>query len=261
MFTARLLRESTKVTLLHATRLCDVLRAKCKEDTHDSTAQASSSDAPKGKKSCVVDMQEYFFRLTMDVFTVIAFGVDLESVPRPGAPHPFAVAFDTVQAAANRRFNNPFFKLARFLQLTREERAITQGVKVLDAFAKDVIAAKRRTLSTTSAAPPKVAADSTAEVQESRLGPDLLSRFLEDAANKEKREAEEGVAAEVSIKKTRVIIYLKAHDLIFLSCKALCTKGCGGGHFHPSTSLICSGLWCYFRRARVVVIRICVTSC
>jgi len=205
MFTARLLRESTKVTLLHASRLCDVLRAKCEEDANRNAAVSTHDFHEKKKSSCVVDMQEYFFRLTMDVFTVIAFGIDLESVPRPGAPHPFAVAFDTVQAAANRRFNNPFYKLARLLQLTREERAITQGVKVLDAFAKDVIAAKRRTLSSTTAQP-AAAADSTTEVHESRLGPDLLSRFLEDAANKEKQEAEEGVAAEVKGQMSTTII-------------------------------------------------------
>jgi hypothetical protein len=51
MFTARLLRESTAVAVRHSLRLVETLRAKC------------------SKGSAVVDMQDFYFRLTMDIFT------------------------------------------------------------------------------------------------------------------------------------------------------------------------------------------------
>ena len=40
-----------------------------------------------------------YFRLTMDVFTEIAFGVDLQSITRD-KPHPFATAFDDIQVGS-----------------------------------------------------------------------------------------------------------------------------------------------------------------
>ena len=46
--------------------------------------------------STVVDMQDMYFRLTMDIFTYIAFGEDLKSVERD-KQHEFAVAFDEVR--------------------------------------------------------------------------------------------------------------------------------------------------------------------
>jgi hypothetical protein len=206
MFTARLLRESTKVALRHANRLCDVLRAECRAQAVDKNrdrgkvavegeerlpaglAAVESKEVVVG--SCVVDLQEYFFKLTMDVFTEVAFGVDLGSVSR-AAPHAFARAFDDVQAAANARFNNPFYRVARLFQLTTSERAISKGAKVLDAFAMEVIAAKRRDLSALAPAAGGAAGG------DCHLGPDLLSRFLEDAATKEAQDTKEGLAAEV----------------------------------------------------------------
>ena len=41
-------------------------------------------------------MQDMYFRLTMDIFTYIAFGEDLKSVERD-KQHEFAVAFDEVR--------------------------------------------------------------------------------------------------------------------------------------------------------------------
>lgn len=106
------------------------------------------------------DLQQCFYAFTMDVFTEIAFGVELNSQQRV---HPFAEAFDTVQKNTNDRFQNPIWKAFRFVQ-TKSEREIAAGNKVMKSFAMDVINGKRR------------------EVDSSRdggLGPDLLSRFIE----------------------------------------------------------------------------------
>jgi hypothetical protein len=48
------------------------------------------------------DLQDLFYAFTLDVFGLIAFGVDLKSI-ESDEPHPFAVAFDRVQALSNDR--------------------------------------------------------------------------------------------------------------------------------------------------------------
>jgi hypothetical protein len=81
MFTNRLLRESTLVAKKHSSRMIEHFTKKCNEK--------------ENKGSISVDIQDMFFRLTMDIFTFIAFGEDLDSVTRK-EPHAFATAFDTV---------------------------------------------------------------------------------------------------------------------------------------------------------------------
>lgn len=51
----------------------------------------------KANESTIVDMQDQFFRYTMDAFSEIAFGIKLKNL---GAeqPHPFLKAFDTAQS-------------------------------------------------------------------------------------------------------------------------------------------------------------------
>ena len=100
------------------------------------------------------------------MFSEIAFGVQLDSQQND---HRFTRAFDTVQAACNRRFTQPFWKLVRFFQASADERAIRRETKVMRGFARDVIRAKRRTLASGGA---------------KKLGPDLLSRFLTSAAKR-----------------------------------------------------------------------------
>ena len=85
-------------------------------------------------------------------------------LPLPAAPQ--------VQRLSNDRFFNPAWRLNRLLQLTPSERAITRGAKVIDDFARRVIRSRRRDVLSAAG---------------SHLGPDLLSRFLDDAAKKEAR--------------------------------------------------------------------------
>jgi hypothetical protein len=58
MFTVRLLRESTAVAAQHALRLVHTLNKKL-----------LATKSPSSSSSVVVDMQDMYFRLTMDIFT------------------------------------------------------------------------------------------------------------------------------------------------------------------------------------------------
>jgi cytochrome P450 len=102
------------------------------------------------------NLQKLMFAFTMDTFTAIAFGVELNSIKED---HPFAKAFDRVQLITNDRFQLPIWKLLRLLQIGTEKE-LTQGCKLMKDFALDVIAQKRR-------------------IKSADLGPDLLSRFVD----------------------------------------------------------------------------------
>jgi cytochrome P450 len=117
-----------------------------------------------------IDMQEMFFKLTIDVFSAIAFGVELDSI-KSDEVHPFAAAFDEVQQHCAKRFKDPVWKIKRNFQLSDGERKIRAGAKVIDQFAADVIADKRRDV-----------------VNGTNMGPDLLSRFLEADPNTKTKE-------------------------------------------------------------------------
>ena len=108
-----------------------------------------------------IDLQDVFFKMTIDVFSEIAFGVDLQSVLAEN-PTPFAAAFDQIQAGCHKRFSDPFWRLQRFLQSCERERMITAKAKIINTFAENVINSRRR----------------DAEL-DNKLGPDLLSRFLD----------------------------------------------------------------------------------
>ena len=123
MFSRRLLQEGTGIALAQARKLERAVAAK----------------AATGEP---FDLQKCFFGFTMDVFGEIAFGVQLDSQQND---HRFTKAFDTVQAACNRRFTQPFWKFVRFLQCSADERAIKRETRVMRGFARDVIRAKRRT--------------------------------------------------------------------------------------------------------------------
>ena len=150
MFSNNLMRQGTVVAIRQLRTMVKVLRAR-----------TSAAAAAKQSKPAVVDMQDMFFRLTIDVFAEIAFGAVLNSLERENV-HPFAACFDEVQKFSQKRFKDPLWRLSRFFQCTEAERAIRRGVKTMDEFAFDVIKQQRR------------AADSG-----ENLGPDLLSRFLD----------------------------------------------------------------------------------
>jgi len=141
MFSRKFLREATFVAAEQAGKVVDRI---------DGFSKAGEE----------FDLQNLMFAFTMDVFSLIAFGVDLQSVERKER-HPFAVAFDTVQALSNDRFPNPWWKYGRMLR-SGGERKILACSKEMHRFAADVIASKREDM-----------------VRGQELGADLLSRFIE----------------------------------------------------------------------------------
>mmetsp|Transcript_14659 Transcript_14659/g.29168 ORF Transcript_14659/g.29168 Transcript_14659/m.29168 type:complete len:521 (-) Transcript_14659:82-1644(-) len=141
MFSRNLMRTGTTVALQQVQRVRELLE--------------------KTPSTKTLDMQDVFFRMTIDVFASIAFGVELNSV-LSDKQHPFAEAFDEVQNLSQKRFQDPFWRLKRSFGLTDAERRISKNCKVMNEFASSVIKAKRRD------------ADNNA-----KMGPDLLSRFLD----------------------------------------------------------------------------------
>ncbi|KAI8910214.1 cytochrome P450 [Gorgonomyces haynaldii] len=61
------------------------------------------------------DLQDLFFRFTLDSFGLIGFGVDISSMRQNESKVPFAVAFDRLQTRAFYRFVNPFWKITEAL--------------------------------------------------------------------------------------------------------------------------------------------------
>lgn len=159
MFTKRLLGEGAKVAKRQGAKLFDRIDENIRNNKE-------------------FDLQDFFFRFTMDTFVEIAFGHDLKSL-QSETPHPFAVAFDDVQRISNERLSDISWVVSKFFQLGNEAK-LTEGVKVIDQFAHTVINSKRRVV---------------AEGEEGSLGPDLISRFLDtsvktgvDITNKELRD-------------------------------------------------------------------------
>eukprot|EP00591_Stephanopyxis_turris_P015131 CAMPEP_0195538460 /NCGR_PEP_ID=MMETSP0794_2-20130614/49539_1 /TAXON_ID=515487 /ORGANISM="Stephanopyxis turris, Strain CCMP 815" /LENGTH=561 /DNA_ID=CAMNT_0040672441 /DNA_START=113 /DNA_END=1798 /DNA_ORIENTATION=+ len=108
-----------------------------------------------------IDMQDMFYRMTIDIIASMAFGMELNSILREGTQHPFALAFDEVQALTHARIIDPFFRFKRFLSLTANERRIRQSLNIMSDFTNHVIQNKRRTAQGSGT-----------------LGPDLISRYL-----------------------------------------------------------------------------------
>eukprot|EP00656_Telonema_subtile_P034858 TRINITY_DN38881_c0_g1_i2.p1 TRINITY_DN38881_c0_g1~~TRINITY_DN38881_c0_g1_i2.p1 ORF type:complete len:521 (-),score=115.10 TRINITY_DN38881_c0_g1_i2:153-1715(-) len=143
MFSKRLLTQGAAVAFDEAEALIERLRAS------------------NGKP---VDLQDLFFRCTIDIFCEIAFDVRLECISQE-EQHEFAQCFDRVQELSFRRFQNPLNSQAAWVwPLFGAERELRSKVKTMHAFCRKIIESKRRT------------ADSGDE-----LGPDLISRFLDRA--------------------------------------------------------------------------------
>lgn len=94
--------------------------------------------AVAAKNGEVVDMHQQYFRLTLDSFGDVAFGVNLGGLA--GAPIPFARAFDAAQELSARRVATkpPFvWKLQRALQVG-DERKMTEHIKTINDFVVDL---------------------------------------------------------------------------------------------------------------------------
>ena len=98
MFSHNLLKEGAAIATKNGRLLVKAIK------------QASLANGGQGE---AVDLQELFFCFTMDVFSEIAFGVELKSLTTR-TKHPFAMAFDRVQKSVSDRMQNFFWSWERF---------------------------------------------------------------------------------------------------------------------------------------------------
>lgn len=111
LFKTRLMRSMIDVFVEHGQKVLDKLDA------------LSPTDA--------IDIQDIFFRFTLDSIGQIAFGKNIDSLHKPVR---FAKAFDFAQHAVNLRFFNPCWRLSFF-----QERELSAALKLLDEFAYSLI--------------------------------------------------------------------------------------------------------------------------
>ncbi|CAG8440405.1 8104_t:CDS:2 [Funneliformis mosseae] len=83
------------------------------------------------------DLQDLFFRFTMDSFVKITFGIDLKCLENPKEPVKFASAFDFAQRVISNRIENPFWKFTELF--TEEGRTMRESCDYLSTFAYDII--------------------------------------------------------------------------------------------------------------------------
>eukprot|EP00040_Diaphanoeca_grandis_P018615 m.97908 g.97908 ORF g.97908 m.97908 type:complete len:517 (+) comp27021_c0_seq1:149-1699(+) len=136
MFSRNLLREGTHVATEKCGLLVNIL------DEHVKSKQE-------------FNLQALFFGLTMDVFSTISFGVDMDAMR---TNPPFCDAFDRVQQLSFLRYRKPWFKLEQLFGCA-DEREIQTKRKLMRTFAQQVIDERRND-------------------DDANLGPDLISRFF-----------------------------------------------------------------------------------
>lgn len=151
MFSKNLLRRTAEVTLSKLDEIAALFRSRMESNAETSSASTS------------IDLQDIFFRLTFDTTSYVAFGCEMNSM-QAGSQHPFAKAFDEMQLLITERMLDPLFELKRFLQIGSRERRISVLKRILADEASTIIKTRRRSVE-----------------DGCRLGPDLLSRFLDHA--------------------------------------------------------------------------------
>jgi len=92
-----------------------------------------------------VDMQAIYYNFTLDSFCDIAFGIQLGSLQNKNQD--FVRAFDSAQLLSEKRWYAPWWKVSRVLARTlglTEEAQLLKDIKILDKYAYDVIASRRK---------------------------------------------------------------------------------------------------------------------
>lgn len=153
MFSRNLLRHTAVVTRKKLLEVLDIFEKRAE------AAQAEGGICD----GFSIDIQDVFFRLTIDITSIVTFDVDLHSVGNE-KQHDFALAFDELSNLCQKRFLDPLFEIKRVLRLSWRERRIRVLKSIVDDFAYKIIASKRRSAK-----------------EGSPLGSDLLSRFIDNA--------------------------------------------------------------------------------
>jgi cytochrome P450 len=90
----------------------------------------------------VFDLQELFYRFTLDSFGKITFGLDFNCLTNLKNPVKFAADFDLAQTITNKRVTNPY--LWRYNEMfTDEGRKMREACKYLSDFAYNIIKKRR----------------------------------------------------------------------------------------------------------------------
>ena len=87
-----------------------------------------------------VDLQRVFYAFTLDSFSEIALGHNIDSI---NTKSDFSDAFDRAQYLINRRFTTPWWRIEKILGIGRE-RELYQSVQLLNEFVKQIVVNKRK---------------------------------------------------------------------------------------------------------------------
>ncbi|PKY39446.1 cytochrome P450 [Rhizophagus irregularis] len=93
------------------------------------------------KKGDVIDLQDIFFRFTLDSFGKITFETDFGSLTNPNEPVQFAEAFDFVQTMIDKRFINPIWPITELL--TKDGAKMRYSCKYLSNYAYNIVKKRR----------------------------------------------------------------------------------------------------------------------
>ncbi|RIA86129.1 cytochrome P450 [Glomus cerebriforme] len=91
-----------------------------------------------------LDLQDLFFRFTLDAFGKITFGMDFKCLTNPDNPVQFAKSFDFTQRVLGNRLENPFWSITELF--TKEGRKMREECKYLSEFGNQIIENRRNDL-------------------------------------------------------------------------------------------------------------------
>ncbi|KAF9928677.1 hypothetical protein FBU30_002198 [Linnemannia zychae] len=95
----------------------------------------------KADKGEIVDLQDVFYKYTLDSFGEIAFGQSFGCLDRPGDEVPFAMAFDRLNQTLSERFITPMFKFISWWKGHPDN--IVRDSKIVSDFTYEVIRKRR----------------------------------------------------------------------------------------------------------------------
>ena len=87
-----------------------------------------------------IDLQQIFYSFTLDTFSEIALGHNIDSLNQKSS---FSDAFDRAQFLINRRFTTPWWRIEKILGIGKE-RELHQSVQLLSQFVKQIVVNKRK---------------------------------------------------------------------------------------------------------------------
>ncbi|CAJ0911764.1 14698_t:CDS:10, partial [Entrophospora sp. SA101] len=108
-------------------------------------------------KDDTIDLQDLFYRFTLNTFGKISFGIDMKCLEQLSKPLHFAIAFDYVQLAMSQRRENPFWTFTEIFSETG--RRIRKEIKYLDEFAYNIIKERKSKKANDSASSSNVSGD------------------------------------------------------------------------------------------------------